>query len=107
MFKLTPSKWLTQNEIDAANQVHFNELNVQNQPQVTWPKTMVTAKAYVDQLARGTSVSADMLAKITAAIDKKSTKELKADSAMLEKNAASAATPQDAERMKALAAILK
>ncbi len=32
VFKLMPSKFLTQNEIDASNQVHFDELNVQNQP---------------------------------------------------------------------------
>jgi hypothetical protein len=107
VFKLVPNKYLTQNEIDAANQVHFNELNVQDQPQVTWPSNLIVAKAYVDQLARGTSVSADMLAKISAAIDGKKTKELKADSAMLDKGAASAATPQDAERMRALAGILK
>ena len=34
VFKLVPSKFLTQNEIDAANQVHFDELNVQNQPKL-------------------------------------------------------------------------
>jgi hypothetical protein len=34
VFKLTPTKFLTQNEIDAADQVHFNELNVQNQPRI-------------------------------------------------------------------------
>ncbi|HTQ96072.1 MAG TPA: hypothetical protein VMH89_04665, partial [Candidatus Acidoferrum sp.] len=32
VFKLLPSKFLTQREIDAANQVHYDELNVQNQP---------------------------------------------------------------------------
>ena len=107
LFKLTPSKYLTQNEIDAANQIHFDELNPQNQPMVKWPSTMITAKAYVDQLARGTSVSADKLKALTAAIDKKDSKTLRAMSASLDKDAASAATPKDAERMKALAAIIK
>jgi hypothetical protein len=107
VFKLVPSKYLTQNEIDAANQVHFGELNVQNQPRIKWPSNMVVAKAYIDQLARGTSVSADKLAALTKAIDKKDTKVLKTMSASLDKDAASAATPKDAERMKALAAILK
>lgn len=107
IFKLTPSKYLTQNEIDAANQIHFGELNVQNQPQVKWPATMITAKAYVDQLARGTSVPADKLTALTAAIDKKDTKVLKTMAASLDKDAASASNPKDAERMKALAAIIK
>ena len=31
VFKLVPSKFLTQNEIDAANLVQVSELNVQNQ----------------------------------------------------------------------------
>ena len=107
VFKLLPSKYLTQNEIDAANQVHFDELNVQNQPRVKWPSNMVVAKAYIDQLARGTSVSADQLKTLSAAIDKKDTKVLKAMAVSLDKDAASAATPKDGERMKALAAIIK
>ena len=45
-----PSKFITQNEIDAANQVHFDELNVQNQPKITWPANFVVARAYIDQL---------------------------------------------------------
>jgi len=107
VFKLLPSKYLTQNEIDAANQIHFAELNVQNQPQVKWPSNMIVAKAYIDQLARGKSVSADKLTALTAAIDKKDSKTLKAMAVSLDKDAASAATPKDAERMKALAAIIK
>jgi len=107
VFKLLPSKYLTQNEIDAANQIHFAELNVQNQPQVKWPSNMIVAKAYIDQLARGKSVSADKLTALIAAIDKKDSKVLKAMAVSLDKDAASAATPKDAERMKALAAIIK
>ena len=51
VFKLVPNKFITQNEIDAANQVHFDELNVQNQPKITWPANFVVARAYLDQLA--------------------------------------------------------
>jgi hypothetical protein len=65
------------------------------------------AKAYIDQLARGTSVPADKLAMLSAAIDAKNTRVLKQASALLEQAAPSATTPKDAERMKALAAILK
>jgi beta-mannanase len=107
VFQLVPSKFLTQNEIDAANTVHYEYLNVQDQPQVTYEKNMIVAKAYIDQLARGTSVPADKLAMLSAAIDAKNTKVLKQASGMLEKGAGSAATPADATRMKALAEILK
>ena len=57
VFKLVPSKFLTQNEIDAANQVHFDELNVQNQPKFTWPSNFVVARAYIDQLARSDALA--------------------------------------------------
>jgi hypothetical protein len=107
VFKLVPNKYLTQNEIDAANQVHFTELNVQNQPQVTWPKNMIVAKAYVDELERSGAIPADKLAQLRAAIDGKNTRVLKVASGMLAKGADSAATPKDAERMRALAAILE
>ena len=107
VFKLLPSKYISQNEIDAANLVHFDELNVQNQPQVSWPKSMVVAKAYLDQIERAGFVSADKIATLRAAIDGNKTAQLKMAAGMLEANANKAPTPKDAERMKALAAILK
>ncbi len=58
VFKLVPNKFITQNEIDAANQVHFDELNVQNQPKITWPSNFVVARAYLDQLARSSALGA-------------------------------------------------
>jgi hypothetical protein len=115
VFKLVPNKNITQNEIDASNQVHFDELNVQNQPKIVWPQNLVVAKAYVDQLARGTSVTAQRIEAINAAIakveasgtDKKAVAELKSIGASLDKDAAAAKTPADAGRMKALAAIIR
>jgi hypothetical protein len=115
VFKLVPSKFLTQNEIDASNQVHFDELNVQNQPKIVWPQNFVVARAYVDQLARGTSLAPARLTALSALIakadvstpDQKDVAQIKAEGATLEKDAASAKTPADAERMRSLAAILK
>jgi hypothetical protein len=112
VFRLVPNQFLTQNEIDAANQVHFDELNVQNQPKITWPDNFIVARAYIDQLARGTSVPAQRLAAINAAIanaeaSPKEAAPLKAMAASLDKDAGKAKTPADAERMRALAAILK
>ena len=49
---LTPSPFLTQNEIDAANTVHLDYLNVQGQPHYSWPASFALARAYLDQLER-------------------------------------------------------
>jgi hypothetical protein len=106
VFKLVPTKDLTQNEIDAAAQVYLPELNVQNQPHIDYPMTFITAKAYLDQLARGTSLDAAKIAAIHADIDAKNAKKLRADAKVAEKAAAGAKTPQDAERLHELAKIL-
>ncbi len=52
IFELTPSAYLTQNEIDAANTVHLDYLNTQGQPTYEWPASFALARAYVDQLER-------------------------------------------------------
>ena len=114
VFKLVPNEFITQNEIDAANQVHFDELNVQNQPKISWPANFVVARAYLDQLARSKALPAQTAASLRAAIDQagpsasqKELGELKTMAARLDKNAAAAKTPADANRMRALAEILK
>ncbi|HMF76564.1 MAG TPA: hypothetical protein VK604_12965 [Bryobacteraceae bacterium] len=115
VFKLVPNKFLTQNEIDAANQVHFDELNVQNQSKITWPANFVVARAYIDQLTRSSALAPQRIAALNAAIakveasraDRKGVAQLKAMAVSLDKDAAAAKTPADAERMRALAAIIK
>ena len=52
ILELTPSAFLSQNEIDAAKTVHLDYLNVQGQPKYVWPASFVLARAYVDQLER-------------------------------------------------------
>ena len=115
VFKLAPSKFLTQAEIDASNQVHFDELNVQSQPKIVWPQNFIVARAYLDQLARGKTVAAKRIETLRAAIAKvEATGSTKKDAAALqtlgvglEKDAASAKASADATRMKALAEIIK
>ncbi|HEY6219850.1 MAG TPA: hypothetical protein VIV65_07310, partial [Gemmatimonadaceae bacterium] len=58
IFELTPSDAITQNEIDAANTIHFDYLNVQDQPHFAWPASFPLAKAYTDQLERWKGLSA-------------------------------------------------
>jgi hypothetical protein len=106
VFKLVPTKFLTQNEIDAAAQIDLAELNVQNQPHIDYPMTLTTAKAYLDQLARGTSVPSTMIDSVNAHIAANAKSKLHSDAKAAEKASASAKTPADAERLKTLSKIL-
>jgi hypothetical protein len=115
IFELTPTKFLTQNEIDAAKAVRVAELNVQDQQKIEWPAQLVVAKAYVDQLERSQALPAKQIADLRAAIDsaesshmsKSKVAKLNAMVASLQKDAAAAKTPADAKRLQALAEILK
>jgi hypothetical protein len=62
ILELQPSAFISQNEIDAARLVHFDFLNVQNQPKLAWPASFAVARAYVDQLARANGLMADRVA---------------------------------------------
>jgi hypothetical protein len=62
IFELTPSAFLTQNEIDAAKSVHFDYYNVQGQAKFAWPATYGLARAYLDQLARSKGLAAAEIA---------------------------------------------
>ena len=114
VFELTPTKFLTQNEIDAAKTVRVAELNVQNQQKIEWPAQLVVAKAYVDQLERSQTLPAAKIAELRKAIqsaenskmNKGKVKKLGKMAPALEKIAA-AASPTDAKRLQALAEILK
>ena len=115
VFELTPTKFLTQNEIDAAKAVQVPELNVQNQQKIEWPASLVVAKAYVDQLSRSQALSAGQIAKLQKAIDstesshmdKKKLGKLKGMAPSLEKSASAAKSPADSKRMHDLADVLK
>jgi hypothetical protein len=56
-FELTPSGFLTQNEIDAAKSVKLEYFNTQSQVKFTWPATYSLARAYLDQLERSNGLS--------------------------------------------------
>jgi hypothetical protein len=55
--ELTPSQYISQNEIDAAKTVHYEYLNAQGQPKMVWPPSFALARAYVDQLERNKCLS--------------------------------------------------
>jgi len=114
VFELTPTKFLTQNEIDAAKTVLVSELNVQNQQKIEWSSKLVVAKAYVDQIERSQALPAKKIADLRKAIQAAETskmnkgrvKKLSGMANDIEKRA-SAASPTDAARLHALAEVLK
>jgi len=65
---LLPSAYLTQNEIDAANTVHFDYYNTQGQPKLVWPPSFSLARAYLDQLERSKGLSAGMISSARQAL---------------------------------------
>ena len=115
VLELTPTKLLTQNEIDAAKTVHVSELNVQNQQKIEWPEKLVVAKAYLDQLSRSQALPAEQVTALQAAIQgaesshmsKSKVGKLKSMAPSLEKSADAAQSSADAKRLHALAEILK
>lgn len=110
IFELTPTEFLTQNEIDAAKSVRVAELNVQNQQKIEYPRSLVVAKAYIDQLERSKALPADRITALREEIQKaessKSLGKLKKLASPLEKDAQTK-TGADASRLQALAEILK
>jgi hypothetical protein len=115
IFELTPTKFLTQNEIDAAKAVRVTELNVQNQEKIEWPRQLVVAKAYVDQLERSKALPSDQLAALRKAIqsaessrlNQRELGKLKSLAPSLEKSALLTKSAADSARLKALAEILR
>jgi hypothetical protein len=115
IFELTPTKFLTQNEIDAAKTVRIAEFNVQNQEKIEWPRQLVVAKAYVDQLERSQGLPTDRIATLRQAIqtaersrmNKTELAKLQSLAGSLEKSAAMTKNAADSNRLQALAEILK
>ncbi len=66
--ELTPTQFLTQNEIDAAKTVRFSEFNAQGQPQLNWPPSFALAKAFLDQSERNGCLSASRVGEVRTAI---------------------------------------
>ena len=114
IFRLTPSEHLTQNEIDAATLIRFDEFNSQQQPKITWPDALVVARAYLDQLNRSKAMPPDRIAAVKAAIDKVDRRsparvdvdQLGTIATEVERDAAKAGG-RDAARMRSMAETLK
>ena len=119
VFKLKPSEYLSQNEIDAASLIRNEELNTQLQTKIVWPASSVVALAYVDQLSRSKAIQPQRARAVKAALDRtdaiRTGKERGAATALDQLDAltkqlesdAGAASGRDAVRLSALAATVK
>jgi hypothetical protein len=119
VFRLQPSEYLTQNEIDAGTLIRNEELNTQQQMKVAWPPATVVALAYVDQLTRSRSIQPERARAIKTALDRVDglrtgtqngaaaiLDQADALAAQLESDAARA-SGRDAARLRALAETIK
>jgi hypothetical protein len=119
VFRLTPSEFLSQNEIDAASLVHSPEFNPQQQTKLTWPARPVVARAYLDQLNRTKGIAPQRATAVAAALKRAdqlktgrergaaaALKQLDELAATVESDAASAA-PANAARLRSLASTMK
>ena len=70
LLELTPSAWISQNEIDAAKSVRFEYLNAQEQPKLVYPASFAVAKSYVDQLMRNNGLPNARASAVMEALNK-------------------------------------
>lgn len=115
IFELSPTEFLTQNEIDAAKTVRVAELNVQNQQRIVWPAKLVVARAYLDQLERSQALPADQIAVVRKGIQgaersylsRTQLAKLQSFARSLKESARMTNREVDSKRMLALAEILQ
>ncbi|HZF40728.1 MAG TPA: hypothetical protein VE715_18040 [Blastocatellia bacterium] len=115
IFELSPSEFLTQNEIDAAKTVRVAELNVQNQQRIEWPARLVVARAYLDQLERSQALPADQIAAVRTGIqsaesshlNRRELAKLQSFARSLKESARMTKSAVDSKRLQALAEILQ
>jgi hypothetical protein len=110
VLELKPSEYLSQNEIDAAKLVRFDTYNPQNQPKITWPASFVVARAYVDQLTRGKTLSPERTSALKGELDraeKLSGQAQRAALAQVSKQLEADPAAANEPRVRALAAVLK
>jgi hypothetical protein len=118
IFRLIPTEHLSRNEIDAANEIHLDALNVQSQRRIVWPATSVVARAYLDQLARSRAILPERATAVTSTLARLdrvgSRRDRGAPAALARANALTAQLDQDArtasgrdgDRLRSLSALV-
>ena len=69
VLELTPSEFLSQNELDAAKLARMEEYNPQAQPKIVWPAAFPVVRSYLDQLGRNNGLSAARRSAIASALN--------------------------------------
>ena len=69
VLELEPNEHLTENELEAAKLVTYDEFNPMHQPRNEWPADFAVARAYLDQLERGEGLAADRIEAIRTELD--------------------------------------
>jgi hypothetical protein len=119
VFRLTPSEYLSENEIAAAELVRSSEFNAQHQKRITWPAESVVARAYLDQLTRDKAILPARIQTVKTTLERADrihssrdkgagavTQALDSLAAALETDAGSAQV-SDAGRLRSLAATIR
>lgn len=115
VLELTPTEFLTQNEIDAARAVRVREFNPQNQERIVWPNSLTVAKAYIDQLERSGALPTARIMELRQAIanaessrlDRRSSSRLRSLAGSLERTSRGVSEQADRSRMVSLVGILR
>lgn len=111
VWELTPSEFITKNELDAAKLVKYAYFNAQEQPQAVWPPAFVVARAYTDQMARNSAVPKAWLdgvvAQLASAEKAKGAKRAAALNTLAAQLDTDAAASPEAKRVTALSAVVK
>ncbi len=111
VLELTPTPFLSQNEIDAAKLVIMEEYNPQTQPKIVWPAAFPVVRSYLDQLVRNEGLPTARTTAITTAL-----REAEAASGTARRTAltrlattvdADAARSKDADRVRAMAQAIR
>ncbi len=108
IFDLTPSPYMTINEIEASKTVVLDYLNAQGHPMFEWPSTPVLAKAYVDQLDRDNGLDAASITAIRQGLaNAEASGKSKMFSELADKVSGMAAGAGDSDKVQMLANTLK
>ncbi len=111
VWELTPSEFITKNELDAAKLVKYAYFNAQEQPQAVWPAAFVVARAYTDQMARNSAVPKawlnGVLAQLATAEKANGAKRAAALNTLATQLDTDAAASPEAKRVTALSAVVK
>ena len=111
ILELTPSEFLTRNELEAAKLARMEEYNPQAQPRITWPAAFPVVRSYLDQLTRNNGLAAARRTAIGTALNAAERATGAARRTQLNRLAAQldadARNARDAARVRAMAAAVR